>query len=351
MKLLIITQKVDKNDPVLGFFHRWVEVFAEKYESIIVICLEKGEYSLPKHVTVISLGKEEGVSRLVYILRFYRYIISYRNSYSAVFVHMNQEYILLGAMFWKMFKKGTILWRNHAQGNIMTRIAVWCSDIVLTTSPQSFTARFKKTKMMPVGIDTSLFEPNLEVHKKPQSILFLGRIAPVKNVDVFIEALKLLKNNGVVFTATIAGSSLPRDAEYEHMLRKKVELYQLNKEINFTGSVTQSEARTLYHEHEIYVNLTPSGSLDKTIFESLASGLVTVTANNFLKDVLPAGWFIGDIESAQCIADVLKNVLVQESPRNIKDIEGIAGFIEKHRLHSLTQELLACSVAVSKEKQ
>ena len=32
MKLLIITQKVDSADPILGFFHQWVEEFAKHCE-------------------------------------------------------------------------------------------------------------------------------------------------------------------------------------------------------------------------------------------------------------------------------------------------------------------------------
>ena len=36
MKILIVTQKVDQNDDVLGFFHRWLEVFAGKFEEINV---------------------------------------------------------------------------------------------------------------------------------------------------------------------------------------------------------------------------------------------------------------------------------------------------------------------------
>ena len=37
MNLLLITQKIDKDDPILGFFHRWVEEFAKHFE----IYLEK----------------------------------------------------------------------------------------------------------------------------------------------------------------------------------------------------------------------------------------------------------------------------------------------------------------------
>src|SRR3989338_7648361 len=59
MKLLIITQKVNQEDSVLGFFHSWIREFASRFEEVTVICLEKGVYNLPENVEVFSLGKEE----------------------------------------------------------------------------------------------------------------------------------------------------------------------------------------------------------------------------------------------------------------------------------------------------
>jgi len=41
MKLLIITQKVDINDDVLGFMHGWIAEFAKHCEKLTVICLQK----------------------------------------------------------------------------------------------------------------------------------------------------------------------------------------------------------------------------------------------------------------------------------------------------------------------
>ena len=104
MKLLIITQKVDKQDAVLGFFHRWLLEFTKNFEKITVICLERGVFDLPHNAKVLSLGKEQGKSRVKYLWNFYKYIWSERKNYDTVFVHMNQEYVLLGAPIWKIQK-------------------------------------------------------------------------------------------------------------------------------------------------------------------------------------------------------------------------------------------------------
>ena len=61
MKLLILTQKVDKNDDVLGFMHGWIAEFAKHCEKVTVIALGVGEFDLPRNVTVLSLGKDKTV--------------------------------------------------------------------------------------------------------------------------------------------------------------------------------------------------------------------------------------------------------------------------------------------------
>lgn len=331
MRLLICTQAVDRDDPVLGFFHRWIEEFAARCEKISVICLRKGAYHVPGNVSVFSLGKETGSGRLRSVLNLYRLLWKLRDEHDVVFVHMNQEYVLLGWGFWKLWGKKILLWRNHAKGNWMTRLAVLFSDEVFCTSPQSFTARFAKTKIMPVGVDTYFFTPNPSVRKKSNSILFLGRIAPVKNVDIFVEALRELKSRGVKFSATIAGGSSEKDEEYEEVIRRKVSAYGLDGAVVFVGAVSQSEALKLYREHELYVNLTPSGSMDKTIFEALASGCTAVVSNKGLLEILGEALITEDDspEIAGKIEQAFKN---QTSHRDF--------VVEKHSLATLSSEVL-----------
>ncbi|MDE1988716.1 MAG: hypothetical protein KGI39_03395, partial [Patescibacteria group bacterium] len=88
MRILILTQKIDANDPILGFFCGWAKEFAKRFEMITVICLQKGECNLPANVKVLSLGKEKpsafsrkllALRKIKYIFDFYKYIARERN--------------------------------------------------------------------------------------------------------------------------------------------------------------------------------------------------------------------------------------------------------------------------------
>lgn len=285
MKLLVLTQKIDKNDPVLGFFHNWVFKLSKKFEKISVICLEKGQYDLPDNIKVYSLGKESGRSKIKYVKNFLNLILGLYKEYDSVFVHMNQEYILLGGFIWKILRKKIYFWRNHPNGNLFTYVSVFLSNKVFCTSPYSFTKRFKKTEIMPVGIDTSIFNTD-GLDQKEKSILSIGRISPIKNVEKMIDAVILLDNRRENFVLDIVGDPVnTEDYEYKKMLLNKGEALIKKGVLNFITAVSQKEAAILYKKHSIFVNLTPSGGMDKTILEAVLCGCIPVVSNQFFEDV------------------------------------------------------------------
>src|SRR3989344_3146306 len=287
MKLLILTQEVNKNDTVLGFFHAWIEKLSEQFESIEVICLERDEYGLPKNVAVHSLGKEEGSGRLTRVWRFYTYVWTLRKNYDAVFVHMNQEYILLGGMPWKLLGKKIYMWRNHHAGTILTDIAaIFCTKI-FCTSRYSFTAKYAKTTLMPVGVDTDVFKPDKHIDRKRDSVLFLGRMSPVKKPDMLLGALISLHDHGVDFSATFVGDPGPDDDAYYISLKEMAKSAGIfNTNVAFLPGVPHDETVKYYNSHEIFVNLSTSGMYDKTIFEAMVCECLVLVSNENMRNIV-----------------------------------------------------------------
>lgn len=279
MQLLIITQKVDKEDGVLGFFHAWLETFSRHFDGVTAVCLEKGSVSLPGNIRVFSLGKERDETKLNYIINFFKIIWRERKRYDAVFVHMNQEYVLLGGIFWKVLGKEVIFWYNHTVGTWKTKLAVLLSRAVCHTSPYAFTAGSRKSVRMPAGIDTELFKPFGDT-PPAGSILYVGRISPIKGVSVLLEAMEILKDSS--FALSIFGSASPKDRRYERNLRRRS-----SERVKFFGAVPNYELPGIYNSHEILVNLTPRGNYDKTVLEAAACGALVVVSSKAFADFVP----------------------------------------------------------------
>ena len=350
MKLLLVTQAVDRDDPVLGFFHRWIEEFATHAEGIHVVCLREGHHQLPKNVSVHSLGKES-ISREIminhnffqrvrYAVRFWKLTWKLRNEYDSVFVHMNQEYVLLGGIMWRMLGKRIVLWRNHAKGTFATRIASLLAHAVCYTSPAAYVAHYKNAVQMPIGIDTDAFKPS-EVRRPEDSILFLGRLDPVKRVEVFFAALEMLDNKGVVFHADVYGSPSEGNDDYAHTVRNQASLLALKGKILMHDAVAHYDTPSIYAAHAIYVNLTPSGSFDKTIGEAMASGCIVVTANDAVKGVIPSELFVG-YENAGSVERALIAALALGEGERSSISERLRNYIiTEHSLARLTEQVMA----------
>lgn len=335
MRLLILTQAVDRNDPVLGFFHSWIREIAKVSTSVHVVCLKEGEHALPANTHVHSLGKEQAASRLMYLFRFYLYIFRHRRDYDSVFVHMNQEYVLLGGLLWRLLRKRIVLWRNHKVGSLWTRIAVRLSHVTCYTSREAYVATLPKTRQMPLGIDTQVFVPG-EVRSR-NSVLFLGRIDPIKNTDVFLDALHILKTEGVLFESDIYGEPTDTNSAHYKLVREKARL----SGANLRGAVSNVEAAGVFRAHAVYVNLTPSGSFDKTIGEAMASGCLVIAANSEVGKVLPRDFFLDETTPTR-VASVMKAALTMDIDSRRRVRESSRRFIEReHSLAMLIERLVA----------
>lgn len=297
MRILIITQKVDRNDAVLGFFHRWLLGLAKNFEKIIAVCLEKGEYDLPPNVKILSLGKEHNMShvtrykifqRIKYLLKFYNYIWQTRRDYDAVFVHMNQEYVLLGALVWKILGKKIVFWYNHTCGNFLTKVAMFMADVVCHTSPFAYTAGTKKSQRMPAGIDTTFFKPDEQINRKPKSVMYIGRIAPLKKIEVLIEAAKILDGEGIDFVLNVYGAAAAPDERYFEKLQAISTNLREKKKLFFRGAVPNEQTPAIFNNHLVSVNLTPKGNYDKTILEGMACGTLPLVSSPAFADIIPS---------------------------------------------------------------
>lgn len=287
MKLLIVTQKVDVRDDVLGFFHSWIAEFSKRCEHVTVICLRKGDHHLPQNVTVLSLGKEHAPSRLRYLTRFYVFIWQERNNYDAVFVHMNSVFVVLGGLLWRLWGKKIGLWYIHPKVGTYVRMAHFFARYIFTASEGSFPFVSPKVLVVGHGIDTDRFKPMSSIVKENNSILYVGRISPIKHLEVLVGAVKALHQRHVPFILNIIGGPDVRYGEYYE--RIKTELKDLEDEgvVRYHGKISNEDMPRWYNAYEALVNMTPSGSFDKTVLEAMASGTLVATSNTNFIPYLP----------------------------------------------------------------
>src|SRR5206468_1407599 len=110
------------------------------------------------------------------------------------------------------------------------------------------------------------------VPREQRSILYLGRIAPSKRPEMFIDALGEILAKGISFTASIYGSALPDDQPYYESLKVRAESLGLHDRLRFHAGIPNDATPAVYRAYDIFVNCSPSGMFDKTLFEAAACG-------------------------------------------------------------------------------
>jgi glycosyltransferase involved in cell wall biosynthesis len=276
MKLLIVTQVIDTEHPILGFFHRWVEEFAKHCEHVHIICLQEGSHNLPDNVTVHSLGKESGAGRLTYIWRFYKLIWQLRHEYDNVFVHMNQIYVILGAPFWRAWGKRVGLWYTHGTVSASLRLAEKCTHTIFTASAEGCQMESDKIMITGHGIDASHFCPDTSI-KKDIDLITVGRIAESKNLISLVSILKQLQTDQKVNLTIVGIAVTEEEKQYQKELQNEIKTLGLEDWVSLVGKVSQSNLPDLLNRAKVFVTVAQNGSLDKAILEAMVVGLPIVS--------------------------------------------------------------------------
>jgi len=331
MNLLIVTQKVDSADPILGFFHRWLIEFSKHCEKVIVIGQLVGEYDLPGNVEVHSLGKEKGYSRLRQIFRFAFLIWKLRKEYTRVFVHMTPVWVIMGWDSWLFLRKRVFLWYEARGGGWALPLSLLFVRKVFSATEYGLPRKSRKSVITGHGIDTELFAPTQEREKG--LVVTIGRTTRIKHLDVIIDTLSKLPDNCKLF---IAGG--PITANDQVVLNELKELMnKLNVSARITmQAVSHDEVRSLLRRAELTLHAC-GGGLDKAVLEAMACGCPVVSCSKATEYVLPPELICTEETMGEKAEEIL-GMSEEERARLSEDLR--RRIVEKHSLGKLVERLV-----------
>lgn len=130
---------------------------------------------------------------------------------SLVITHGNRASRIMRIASWGICKQMVVLHRSRMRG-------LWLYNRIITVSErlrQQVIASGIRAERV-IHIPNFLTQPSLQMSQSSRSDLaipvigFLGRFVPEKGVDLMIEALRILKEQGIVFKAIIGGDGAQR---------------------------------------------------------------------------------------------------------------------------------------------
>lgn len=338
MRLLIATQVLDERHQNLGFFVRWVAEFAKHCDSVVVIASAVGKHNLPLNVTVYSLGKEVGLEHRSRVGRFVSLMISLRREYDAVFIHMIPEFVVAGAVPWKLFGKKIGLWYVHGTVSWWLKAAALFVDFIATASPESCRLKSSKVKVLGHGVDIpEARNPKHEARNSELKIISVGRISPTKRLDVVLDTFELLKTKGFPFRASLVGGpATPTDVNYAEDVKERAGILG----VDYRGPVPHREAIEELERADVFISASETGAVDKAVLEAAAAGAVPVFSNPELASVLDAPELMvqGTPES---FAGLIQGLADDESGRLLLAAKVRDAVARKHDLTKLVPRIVS----------
>jgi glycosyltransferase involved in cell wall biosynthesis len=341
--LLIITQKVDAEDDLLGFFVYWLREFSKKFDKVFVITLAKGNYNLPSNVLVYSLGKEKNNSKMARFINFYKFLFRIIPKTDGVFAHMSPVFVIASWPVAFIFGKRIVLWYLHRSATLRLKIATRLSYKIVTAAKESLKFNSKKIVETGHGINIEEFKTSRDWSSKQLRIISVGRISKIKNLETLLKAVKILKDNEIDFSLKIIGQPImPPDFHYLEFLESLRNDLGLGEMIQFVGFVPHNKIPDYYKNSDIVVGLTPDGGIDKTILEGMASGCIAITSNNTCSKYFNgySGELIFNYRNPESLAEKIMSLdrLPLENKKNISNflVESVSVY---HRLENVINRI------------
>ncbi|MFA6039744.1 MAG: glycosyltransferase family 4 protein [Candidatus Peribacteraceae bacterium] len=283
MKLLIVTQRVDRGDPILGFFHRWLEEFARHCESLTVIGQAVGDHQLPSNVRVLSLRKESGAFKASQVCRFLSLLRKHRREYDAVLVHMTPVWVVIGWPLLPLLRKPLYLWYEIRRGGWVLRCALRHVRKVFSATTDGLPFPSSKNVVLGHGIDTTVFSPGTTADRDPHSLVTVGRLTRIKRHELFLQALASLPPP---YRLSIAGGTITTaDERYRAELEAFIGARNLQDRVSIRF-LRHEELPALLRRAGLYLH-AGGGGLDKALLEAMACGCAVVSASEASASLLP----------------------------------------------------------------
>lgn len=126
---------------------------------------------------------------------------------------------------------------------------------------------------LPNGVSNTFFRPS-KIREKKNTILFTGRIAPIKNLEVLLRALGKI----AAYTCILRG---PAEPAYEHALKTIIAQNKLASRVSLINkSYGESEQIRLLDQAAYFILPSRSEGMPQVLIEALARGKIVIASDN-----------------------------------------------------------------------
>lgn len=302
LRLLFVTQELDRSSTNLAVTHTWAAELSQRTAAVHVVAARVGDVDLPSNVFVHGLGRERGRSRRSTAMAFAwvcaKLIV--RRRVNVALAHMVPAYAVALSPITRMSRTPLVLWYTSHGSTAMLRRADRLMNAAVTASSDSYPICSNRAFVIGHGIDTGRFHPPAARGQSAGPVIGMaGRLTPLKGFEQGIRALAELRSaNCRDATLRIAGEPFySSDRSYVDELQDLADRLGVRNAVEYVGAVRGDEMAGFYGSLDVFVNWRAQPALDKTGLEALACATPLVTNNSAY------GGMLGELADAVLVGD------------------------------------------------
>jgi len=286
--LLVINYALDSNQPIFATSGNWICELAKRHEKITIITGHLGEFERPTNADIYSINWIEGQNfRNTFRTVAVGSKVIKKNKFSVAFTHMALIQALILSPLLKIHKIRHVIWYAHASNPISLKVAKIFTSEFVTSTPGSFPLKSAKVTPIGQGIDPSKFSRKT-LNYPIKNLIHVGRFEKSKNIDLIIETVAQVRQQGFPITFTQVGNASSKSvSDYEFECKKKFATYVQEGWLNFEPTLSHEKIPEVLSKSDLFIHAF-QGSLDKTTVEAVLMGLPLISinheVNNFFAD-------------------------------------------------------------------
>jgi glycosyltransferase involved in cell wall biosynthesis len=292
LKLLIINFEMDDHSGVLAWQASVARALAARCERVWVLTEKIGRFQGAPNLEVDLLQyRPFGVPYRLggWLLTQARIARECRRrGIDRCFVHMNHPWAYRVQPSFRIAGIPVLLWYAHGTVTPSLRWALRGSTRVITSTKEGFRIPSPKVRIVGQGIDSALFRIPT-TYASRDDIVYVGRVSPRKRIDLLLHTLAEIAKrdpSGRIRLRIVGPALTPEDEAYVLEMRRLADTLGVASNVDFAGFIPQERHPALYDTAFLHLNVSKTGSMDKTVLEALACGCPVLTGNEAFREML-----------------------------------------------------------------
>lgn len=310
MRVIVVTQSVDPEDPVLGATVAKIAAIAARVDEVVVLADRAVAGVLPANCRVRLFASRSRTGRGARFARALFAELRRRPRPAALLAHMCPVYAVLAAPVARPFGTRVLLWYAHWNHTRMLELAVRLSSAVASVDERSVPVRSPKVIGIGHGIEVSGFTC-AELPSGPLRAVALGRYSAAKGLETIVRAVAIARGRGLDARLACHGTAAhPGEQDHLRQLTMLVRDLDVEDAVALGPPLPRSEIPALLASSSVLVNNMRPGAPDKVVYEACAACRPVLVSNpsfaELLDDLDPALRY--PLDDAEALAGALERL-------------------------------------------